>query len=141
MSTLQPQPLGIPAPNPSARSLGYWEACARKELTYQRCIACGFIGLRSFVLCGDCGGRESERLLSAGSGKLYSWTIVWRAPSPGFNVPYAPAVVELDEGFFVVSSIVGCEPEDLQDGLRVQVEFHPASEEIWLPYFTPMSQA
>jgi uncharacterized OB-fold protein len=91
------------------------------------------------MLCGSCGGRESERLVSAGIGKLYSWTIVWRAPSPGFNVPYAPAVVELAEGFFMVSSIVGCEPEDLVDGLALQVEFHRASEEIWLPYFAPIS--
>jgi uncharacterized protein len=46
-------------------------------------------------------------------------------------------VVHLDEGFFMLSAVVGCEPEALQEGLRLEVEFHPASDEITLPYFRP----
>ena len=74
---------------------------------------------------------------SAGKGSLYSWTVVWRPPDPSFRVPYAPAVIRLDEGFFMLSAIVGCEPEALDEGLRVSVEFHAASDDIALPYFAP----
>ena len=63
--------------------------------------------------------------------------MVWRPPNPSLTVPYAPAVVRLDEGFWMMSAVIGCEPEALHDGLRVQVEFHPASAEITLPYFRP----
>jgi hypothetical protein len=52
-------------------------------------------------------------------------------------VPYAPAVVRLDEGFFMLSAVIGCAPETLQEGLRLGVEFHAASEEMTLPYFRP----
>jgi uncharacterized OB-fold protein len=125
-------------PNPSARSAAYWEACRRGELTFQRCTNCGFTGLRPFIVCARCLSRESERVTSAGLGSLYSWTVVWRPPYPSFVVPYAPAVVELDEGFFMISAVVGCEPEGLVSGMRLSVEFHDASDEIALPYFAPV---
>ena len=74
---------------------------------------------------------------SAGAGSLYSWTVVWRPPDPAFRVPYAPAVIRLDEGFWMMSAVIGCEPEALARGPRLAVEFHPASDEITLPYFRP----
>jgi uncharacterized OB-fold protein len=137
VSTLGPQPTGIPAPRPSSRSAEYWQDAKRGELSYQRCSNCGFVGLRPFVVCARCLGRDSERQISSGRGTLYSWTVVWRPPDPAFSVPYAPAVIELEEGFFMVSAVVGCEPEDLAAGMPLTVEFHEVSDEITLPYFSP----
>lgn len=137
MTMLVPQSMGIPAPNPSERSRAYWESCRRGALTYQQCRGCDFIGLRPFTVCAHCLSTESDRQVSSGIGTLYSWTVVWRAPAPSFTVPYAPAVVELEEGFFMVSAVVGCEVEELAAGMRLAVEFHPVSEEISLPYFAP----
>jgi hypothetical protein len=37
----------------------------------------------------------------------------------------------------MLSAVIGCEPDALHDGLRLSVEFHPASDEITLPYFAP----
>ena len=39
-----------------------------------------------------------------------------------------------------MTAVVGCEPEALHEGLRLGVEFHAASEEITLPYFTPLRE-
>jgi hypothetical protein len=63
---------------------------------------------------------------------------VWRPPDPSFQVPYAPAVIRLDEGFWMMSAVIGCEPEVLSEDLRVAVEFHAVSAEITLPYFRPV---
>jgi len=134
---LEPQPTGIPAPRPSLVSAPYWEGCRRGELLYQRCNACGGIAPRPSTVCGVCLSREVRWLRSAGAGTLYSWTVVWRPQHPSFRVPYAPAIVELDEGYWLVSAIVGCEPEELCAGMRLAVEFHPASDDIVLPYFAP----
>jgi uncharacterized OB-fold protein len=62
---------------------------------------------------------------------------VWRPQHPTFQVPYAPAIIELDERFWLMSAIVGCEPEDLRAELPVLVEFHPAGDDVVLPYFRP----
>jgi uncharacterized protein len=138
MSTLLPQPAGIPAPRPSRRSRAYWEGCRREELLFQRCGACSFSGLGAFSVCARCHATSPLWEQSAGNGSLYSWTVVWRPPDPSFEVPYAPAVIRLDEGFWMMSAVIGCEPEALCEGLRVAVEFHPVSDDITLPYFRPV---
>ena len=137
MTALVPQPGGTPAPRPSLRSTPYWDGCRRHELLYQRCANCSYRGLGAFSVCAQCHASEPVWEQSSGKGSLYSWTVVWRPPDPSFQVPYAPAVVRLDEGYWMLSAVVGCEPEGLHEGLRLAVEFHPASDEITLPYFAP----
>ena len=134
---LRPQPVGIPVPRPSLAAQPYWDGTARHELRYQRCDDCGTIALRPAPVCGSCIGRSLSWVPSAGLGSLYSWTVVHRPQHPSFVVPYAPAIVELDEGFWLVSSIIGCPADALTAGLRLRVEFHAASDEITLPYFRP----
>ena len=138
MSALRPQPPGIPAPNPGVHSQAYWDGCRRDQLLYQRCTACGHIGLRASTVCGSCLEPSLRWEQSAGLGTLYSWTVVWRPPVATFHVPYAPAIIRLDEEFWMMSAVVGCDVGDLRDGLRVGVEFHPASDTITLPYFAPL---
>jgi uncharacterized protein len=138
VTPLLPQPQGIPAPHPSRHSRPYWEACRRHQLLYQRCTECSFRGLSAFTVCARCQATSPAWEESAGTGSLYSWTVVWRPPDPSFQVPYAPAVVRLDEGPWTMSAVIGCEPETLREGLRLAVEFHPVSDEITLPYFRPV---
>ena len=76
--------------------------------------------------------------MSAGLGAVYSWTIVWRPQTPAFEVPYAPAIVRLEEGYDVLTALVGIDHADITDGLRVAVEFHAISAEITLPFFRPV---
>jgi len=134
---LEPQAIGIPVPNPSTASKPYWDGCARGELLFQRCDDCATIALRPATLCGQCLSRSLSWVRSSGMGTLYSWTVVWRPQRPSFTVPYAPAIVTLEEGFRMVSSVVGCDPEELAADMPLAVEFHPASDEIFLPYFRP----
>ncbi len=74
---------------------------------------------------------------SGGAGSLASWTVVWRPQHPAFTIPYVPAIVHLDEGFHLVSSIVECLPEEITAGMRLRATFHAASDDIVLPYFRP----
>ena len=78
---------------------------------------------------------------SSGRGKLYSWTVVWRPQQPAFRTPYAPAIMEVEEGWWLLTSVIGCDPEDLLAGMPLRVAFHPAGENIWLPYAEPASQS
>jgi uncharacterized OB-fold protein len=132
---LAPQPPGFPVPRPSARSEPFWRGCREGRLVLPLCASCGARALRAFAVCPLCAGTNVSWEQSSGHGTLYSWTVVWRPPHPAFVVPYAPAVVALDEGWWFLSAVVGCAPEDLREGLALQVEFHPASENVVLPYF------
>ena len=61
---------------------------------------------------------------SGGVGEIYSWTVVHRPVTAEFEPPYAPAIVTLDEGYQMLTNIVGVAPEDLAVGMPVQVQFH-----------------
>ena len=52
---------------------------------------------------------------SAGTGAVYSWTTVWRPQTPAFTVPYLPVIVDVDEGWQMLSNLVGCEHDAVDD--------------------------
>ena len=138
MSTLEPQPAGaIPVPRPSRLSQPYWEGCAAGELRFQRCRDCGAVVFQPSYVCSNCTSRNLGWEVSEAKGRLYSWTVVWRPQTPAFQVPYAPAIVAMDEGFHLVTAMVGCEPEDLRADLAVTIEFHPVGDGVLLPYARP----
>ena len=51
------------------------------------------------------------------------------------SVPYAPAVVELEEGVRLLSEVTDVPPADLEIGMRVEVTFDAVTDEITLPRF------
>jgi uncharacterized protein len=138
MTLLRPQPPGTPAPVPSRFSTPYWEGCAREELLYVRCSRCQLAIADAPRICWRCHSRDLRWEVSQGRGRLYTWTVVWRPQTSAFEVPYAAAIVRLDEAIFVVSSIIGCAPKELTEGMDLAVEFHPNSDVSKLPYFRPV---
>jgi uncharacterized OB-fold protein len=139
MTELREHPIGIPVPAPSALTQPYWDGCARGELLYQRCTSCGGAIFDPAPICRFCNSTSLEWAESSGRGSVYSWSIVWRPQTPAFNVPYAAAIVDLDEGYQIVANIIGCEPEDIRLGMPVQVEFHEIGSGFSLPYFRPLA--
>ena len=136
MTALTAQAADIPAPVPSRLLAPYWEGCRVGQLRYLRCLDCGAPAAKPGPVCSRCTSRLLQWEVSTGKGRLYSWTVVWRPQHPSFRVPYAPAIVTIDEGVQVLTSIIGCDTDDLRPDLRVQVEFHPAGD-LALPYFRP----
>ena len=76
---------------------------------------------------------------SDGVGEVYSWTLVHRPVTAEFEPPYAPAIITMNEGYQMLTNIVGVAPEDLAVGLRVRVQFHAVGPDLTLPYFTGFS--
>ncbi len=137
MTVLRPQTTAAASPLPSVFSAPYWEGCAVGELRYQRCADCGAANHTPTASCAHCDGSALEWRVSSGEGVIHSWTVVMRAVSPDFEVPYAPAIVEMAEGWFLLSAVIGCEPEEIEIGRRVVVEFHPLADGTTIPYVRP----
>jgi len=74
---------------------------------------------------------------SSGRGKVYSFSVVHRAPRPTFDVPYIVAVIELEEGWHMLSNLLECPLEQVSVDLAVRVSFKSMTPEITLPYFVP----
>lgn len=137
MTILEPQGPGVPTPRPSQFSAPYWEGCARGELRFTRCRSCGASLADAPRVCHRCWSTDLVWQVSGGRGTVYSWTVVWRPQTPAFVVPYVPAIIELAEGFHLLSAVIGCRVDEVREGLEVAAEFHPCGDDQFLPYFRP----
>lgn len=125
-----------PVPRPSDLTRMFWEGCARGELLFQRDPNLGTAVFPPQRFAPESLGELTwER--SAGLGTVYSFTVVWRAQTPAFELPYVVAIVELEEGYTMLSNLVGCDPERVATGMPVRVVHERISDEIWLPCFEP----
>ncbi len=82
---------------------------------YQRCEQCGTAIFPRRVLCPVCGERRLADATSAGRGIVYSTTAV-HAREGTHNV----ALVDLDEGFRMMSAVAGLDPGAVRIGMLVQ---------------------
>lgn len=125
----------IPRPVPGPISLPWWEGCAAGVLRYQRCGECGAATHTPALLCAACASRDLHWIDSSGRGEIYSWTCVWRPVTPSMEVPYVPLIVTMEEGWWMLANLVGCEHDAVAVGLPVEVEFHRFDDGFVLPYF------
>ena len=125
----------IPLPRPTTISQPYWDACQDDRLPVQRCSDCGSYVFIPQPCCGECQSEKLEWVESSGRGTLYSFSTVYRPQQPVFETPYTVVVVELDEGYHMLSNLIGVEPEDVEIGTPLEVFFEKKSDEITLPYF------
>src|SRR5665213_1204118 len=122
-----------PIPQPTPETQDFWDGTKAGELRLQRCTACSNVYFPPRPFCPKCASRKVESFVSSGKGKLSSYVINTR-PAPGFeaDAPYAIAVVELNEGPRLMTSIVGVAqtPETLPIDAPVEVAFESVSEAI-----------
>ena len=135
-SDLQPQHGELPRPPAGGITTPFWQGCARGELLFQRCQACGEANFPPVEHCRSCLSAELVWQPGQGRGDIYSFTVVHRAVTPAFRAPYAPAIVTLVEGYQMLTNIIGLPPGRLRIGLPVVARFHQVNPDLWLPYFT-----
>ncbi|WP_159849306.1 Zn-ribbon domain-containing OB-fold protein [Nocardia sp. CY41] len=109
---------------------------ANDTLMIRRCARCDKLLAPITAGCSSCGSDDLVRVPSSGGGSIVSWRVVDRAPSDrhGELVPLTIAIVELDEGPWVYTSIEGDIPPI--QGETVRVHFQPHPREARFPVFT-----
>lgn len=132
-----------PLPQPTPETQPYWDGCRQHKLLLQRCKACGTYRFypRMFCVNPECHSDEADWVEGSGKGRLHTYTVSHIPGAPGFedDLPYVVAIIELEEGVHMMSTVIECEPEDLGCDLPVQVVFDDVTEEISLPKFRPLS--
>jgi hypothetical protein len=116
----------------------FWEACLRREFLVQRCLRCG----RAYWPASCCTEHGAEAMrweAASGTGTVHTYTVVHHVYEPGMaeRVPYALAVIQLDEGPFFHSDLVECPPEAVHVGMRVEVVFDAVDAQTVIPRFRP----
>ena len=101
------------------------------KLGYQRCADCSAAVFYPRVLCPDCGSGALEWHESAGRGTVYATTAVHSRDRDARNV----ALVDLDEGFRMMSRVEGVPAEEVEVGTRVSFEVRHGEEDEPVPVF------
>lgn len=124
-----------PLPRPSWLTEPFWAAAREHRLVRPYCAACAASFFSPQAACPRCLSEDWTYEESSGRGSVYSFTICHRAPQAGFAVPYALAVVDLDEGWSMLSNVDADPLSDIAIGARVEVAWTPLAEGFVLPTF------
>ena len=80
------------------------------------------------------GSEKLEWRVSKGLGTVYTTTVVYTKDQPPHNV----ALIDVDEGFRMMSRVEDLDPLEVKIGMRVKVKMHPGDEkQPTYPVFTP----
>ncbi|HTI53055.1 MAG TPA: Zn-ribbon domain-containing OB-fold protein [Verrucomicrobiae bacterium] len=91
------------------------------RLTGIRCGRCGALAIPPKEFCEQCQQREWQPVLLGGAGTVVSFTVIRVAPrGRSGEVPYAVAVVRLEEGVSILGRVVDIPFEALKAGLPVR---------------------
>jgi uncharacterized protein len=85
------------------------------RLGFQRCPGCGAAVYYPRVVCPSCGGADLAWETSSGGGVVYATTAVYTREDEPHNV----VLVDLEEGFRMMSRVEGAPAEDVKIGARV----------------------
>ncbi len=109
----------------------YWrEMPQRYRYEAGKCVKCGYVAFPPRLICPVCQAREFQTVTLANTGKIETFTVIRVAPS-GFEdeVPYAMAVIKLDDGVQVTAQVVDVDLDEIKIGDRVRVEFRRISQD------------
>ena len=122
-----------PQPAINVETQPFWDGAAEGKLLLKRCGDCDKTHYYPRNICPHCFSANTEWFETAGKGRIYSFSVMRRAP-----VPYVIAFVTLEEGPSMMTNIVDCDPETVKIGMAVQVTFDDVTEDVTLPKFRPV---
>jgi uncharacterized protein len=117
--------------------LAQWQSyCKQEKLAYQK-DSLGNAVFYPRVLSPETGQPDLSWHVSAGLGTVYSVTTMFSKGAPTGNI----ALIDLDEGFRMLSSVRTETGEQPEIGMRVQVRFESGqdAEAVPVPVFVPVA--
>ena len=98
----------------------------------RRCTACGKAHWYPRAICPHCMSDKTEWVEASGRGKIYTFSVMRRAPEP-----YAIGYVTLEEGPSMLTNFVDCDFDKLKIGQSVKLKFMPTEGGPPVPMFAP----
>jgi uncharacterized protein len=121
--------------NPEPPALVYRRYLEAGVLAYQRCAGCGAAVFYPRVLCPQCGDNGLTWETSSGRGVIYATTAVYRRDADPYNV----VLVDLEEGFRMMSRVGGVPAERVEVGTKVRLKVDREGDDP-VPVFVPADE-
>ena len=119
----------------------FWTSGADGKLRFLRCQACQEYVHPPAPRCPTCLSSELSPEVVSGRATVVAHTLNVHGWIPG-SQPYLVAWVAIDEqpDVRLTTNLVGVEPDDVRDGMAVEVVFEH-DDDVWLPLFRPVESA
>jgi uncharacterized OB-fold protein len=133
---LGPWMLGLGEPSPETTE--YWQGVAEDKLLLKRCGGCGKAHHPRRMFCDACTSNDMQWFEASGTGTIYTYSVVHRAPTEAFQAetPYTVGIVELDEGVFFFSRFYTRDGGgEVAIGAHASVEFEEVGSFGRMPVF------
>lgn len=117
---------------PSPDATAFWAGAEAGKLMVPKCKSCGKSHWYPRPLCPHCFSDQVELVESNGTGVIYSFSHMPRAPEP-----YTVAYVTVSEGVSLLTNIIDCDPATLKIGQKVKLAWNKVEggPQVWC--FTP----
>jgi hypothetical protein len=127
----------LPLPELEGLHKEFYDHCKNHALHFQRCSDCQIWRHVPREMCPECGSWDWSWEASSGRGRVFTWTVVARPMHPAFvdACPYAPVVIEMEEGVRLLSEVADVAPADLKIDMEVTVHYDDVTDEVTLPKF------
>jgi uncharacterized OB-fold protein len=121
----------------------YWDAAQEGTLRLQRCGSCSTLRYPLSPVCPHCLSNEVTWQDVSGRGEVYTFGVFRHRYNDawGDRVPYAVAIVKLEEGPFVITDLVDVDADDVHVGMPVETTFDAVTPDITIPRFAPRKEA
>tara|TARA_R110002110_G_scaffold23147_3_gene88692 strand:- start:662 stop:1057 length:396 start_codon:yes stop_codon:yes gene_type:complete len=128
-----------PLPELTAENTAFWTGGAEGRLIIAFCSDCAAAIHPPQLVCPQCWCETVERKAVPGTGTVYSYTVNHQPWAPDMPVPFALAVVDVDNapGVRVTAEVVNTDPEKVSIGQRMRVTFLNV-DDVWLPQWEPV---
>jgi len=130
-------PYTKPLPQIDDRNRPHWDGNAAGELRLQCCNDCKTPRFPASRWCPHCLSEDTSWQATRGTGQVWSFCVFHRAYFKGFadDIPYAVALIELDEGVKIYSNLVGIPREKIRIGMRVRAVLERVNDDVTLVKF------
>ncbi|MGE0387475.1 MAG: Zn-ribbon domain-containing OB-fold protein [Gammaproteobacteria bacterium] len=130
---------GRPLPRPDALTAPWFDALRRQRILLQYFPSCDRYQLPYSDRSQADLSEHWEWREAAGTGRVYSWAVTHQVYHPAFaaEVPYVVAVVELDEGPRLNTTLVNVDRGAIRCGMPVRVLFRELAPGGTVAVFEP----
>lgn len=128
-----------PLPVPTPTSQPFWDGLNDGVVRIQRCDVCDAWVFYPRSRCSNCLGDALSWHEVTGNGVLYTFTIARQPTAPHFadEVPQKLAVVELEEGVRLTTTLVNVDEDAIRVGMLVKPCFDRVADGITLLRYQP----
>ncbi len=121
-----PFPMAVPPPSPTfMRGTG-----ELLRLEAARCTGCGFLNYPPSMrtICVRCGSTALEKAVLSRRGRIHTFCVNYYMP-PGFEIPLANILVDLDSGGKYMGMGTELTPDELRVGMEVELVLRRITKE------------